>query len=175
MELRNKTVAILIEDLYEDMEFWYPYYRMKEAGANVVVVGTGKSSYTGKNGLKAQADRDIHEVSVEEFDAVIIPGGYAPDRLRRHNAILEFVRQMDEEDKIIAFICHAGWVPISAKIVLNREVTSFFAIKDDLINAGAKWVDTEVVRDANLVSSRKPDDLPAFCRMIIDALAPVKA
>ncbi|HKJ33803.1 MAG TPA: type 1 glutamine amidotransferase domain-containing protein [Balneolales bacterium] len=175
MDLRNKTIAILIEDLYEDMEFWYPYYRMKEAGANVVVLGTGKNSYTGKNGLKAQANRDVYEVTVDEFDALIIPGGYAPDRLRRHKAVLEFVRKMDEEDKIIAFICHAGWVPISAKIVLNREVTSFFAIKDDLINAGANWVDAEVVRDANLISSRKPDDLPAFCSMIIEALSTVSA
>lgn len=175
MELQNKKIAIFIEDWYEDMEFWYPYYRLKEEGADVTVIGTGKNSYTGKRGMKAQADRSINDAFVDDFDALVIPGGYAPDRLRRHDAVLEFVKRMDEENKVIAFICHAGWVPISAKIVVNREVTSFFAIKDDLINAGAKWVDAEVVRDGNLISSRKPDDLPAFCKMIIEAMSEVNA
>ncbi len=170
MELKGKRVAILVEDLYQELEFWYPYLRLKEAGAEVVVLGTGRETYTSKHSYPATADRNVEEASPDEFDAVVIPGGYAPDRMRRYPALVEFVRQMHEGGKIVAFICHAGWVPISAGILRGRTVTSFFAIKDDMVNAGAEWVDREVVRDGNLISSRKPDDLPAFCRTIIEAL-----
>lgn len=174
METSNKRIAILVEDLYEDLEFWYPYYRMKEAGAQVDIVGTGKEIYTGKNGLKAKPDMQINEVTTKMFDAVIIPGGYAPDKLRRSRNVLDFIKNMDEKNKIIAFICHAGWVLVSARILLDREVTSYYAIRDDLMNAGAIWIDAEVVRDGNLISSRNPDDLPFFCKAIVDALSEVR-
>ncbi|MDQ7030722.1 MAG: type 1 glutamine amidotransferase domain-containing protein [Ardenticatenia bacterium] len=170
MELKGKRVAVLVEDLYQELEFWYPYLRLKEAGAEVVVLGTGKETYTSKHGYPARADRPVEAVSPDEFDAVIIPGGYAPDLMRRSPALVEFVRQMDAQGRIVAFICHAGWVPISAGILRGRMVTSFFSIKDDMVNAGAEWVDREVVRDGNLISSRTPADLPAFCRTIIKAL-----
>ncbi|RPJ19517.1 MAG: protease, partial [Planctomycetaceae bacterium] len=110
------------------------------------------------------------EVSGDDFDAVIIPGGYAPDRMRRHRAMLDLVRTVDQRGGVVAMICHAGWVPISAGIVKGRQVTSVSAIRDDLQNAGASWVDREVVQDKNLISSRYPDDLPAFCRAIIAAM-----
>ena len=171
MQLIGKRIAILAESLFEDLELWYPYYRLKEAGAEVQVLGTGAASYKGKNGLSVKPDRQVADASSDEFDAVVIPGGYSPDHMRRHQSLIQFVRSMAEQNKVVAYICHAGWVAISAKIVEGRQVTSFSSIKDDLENAGARWVDQEVVRDGNLISSRKPDDLPAFCRTIIEALA----
>lgn len=171
MELQGKRIAILAEDNYEDPELWYPFYRMKEAAAEVSVVGMpGVDTYESKHGYPVSVDVSAEDVSPEDFDAVIIPGGYAPDRMRRHAAMLDLVRGMFEHGRFVAFICHAGWVPISAGIVEGRRVTSVSAIKDDLVNAGAEWVDEAVVRDGNLISSRTPVDLPIFCRTIIDAL-----
>lgn len=170
MELKGKHIAILIEDLYEDLEFWYPYYRLREAGAEVTTLGTGKDAYEGKHGLPAHSDKKVDEVSVGDFDAVVIPGGYSPDKMRRHKPLVDFVRDMHEAQKPIAFICHAGWVPISAGILEGRTATSFHAIRDDMKNAGVEWVDKEVVIDGNLISSRTPDDLPAFCKAIIKSL-----
>ncbi|NIR46910.1 type 1 glutamine amidotransferase [candidate division KSB1 bacterium] len=171
MRLKGKKIAIFIEDIYEDLEFWYPYYRMKEDGAEVTIVGSTKESYSGKNGVPAKADIKINDAKTGDFDALIIPGGYAPDRMRRASAMVEFVKAMHEEGKVIAAICHAGWMLISADVLNGKKVTSFFSIKDDMINAGANWVDEEVVRDGNLVTSRKPDDLPAFCQAIIGLLS----
>jgi len=171
MNLNGKKIALLAESLFEDLELWYPYYRLQEAGAEVVVLGTGADSYRGKNGLSVKPDRKVADASADEFDAVVIPGGYSPDHMRRHPPLIDFVRNLAEQNKIIAFICHAGWVPVSAGIVKGRQVTSFFAIKDDMVNAGAEWVDQEVVRDGNLISSRTPADLPAFCRTLIEALS----
>ena len=171
MSLQGKRIAVLAEDHFEDLELWYPLIRMKEAGAKVVVLGTGKHEYRGKNGLTVEADANVDGASPGDFDAVIIPGGYAPDRMRRHRALLELVRAMYEDGRVVAYICHAGWVPISAGIVAGRTVTSFFSIADDLRNAGAKWVDREVVVDGNLISSRNPGDLPVFCTSIIAALS----
>ncbi len=172
MELKGKHVAVLAEDQYEDLELWYPLIRMKEAGADVDVVGMpGAEAYQSKHGYPARVDVAVDEISAEDFDAVIIPGGYAPDRIRRHEPMVAFVQSVFERGGIVAFICHAGWVPISAGIVKGKKVTSFFAIKDDLVNAGAEWVDEEVVQDDNLISSRTPADLPAFCRTIIAHLA----
>ena len=171
MQLSGKKIALLAENLFEDLELWYPYYRLQEAGAEVVVLGTGAESYQGKQGLRVTADGKVDDANVREFDAVVIPGGYSPDHMRRHPPLLTFVREMYEQNKLIAFICHAGWIPVSAGIARGRRVTSFHSIKDDMINAGAEWVDQEVVRDGNLISSRVPSDLPAFCRTLIDALA----
>ncbi|MFO7741207.1 MAG: type 1 glutamine amidotransferase domain-containing protein [Anaerolineae bacterium] len=168
MELEGKRVAILAEDQYEDLELWYPLIRMKEAGAAVDIVGMpGVDAYQSKHGYPASVDVAVDEVLPDDFDAVIIPGGYAPDRMRRHKEMLQLVRGIFENGGLVAFICHAGWVPVSAGIVEGKRVTSFYAIKDDLQNAGADWVDEEVVQDGNLISSRTPADLPAFCRTII--------
>ncbi len=178
-ELHGKRVAILVENLYEDLEFWYPYYRLKEAGAEVVVVGSGAQTYESKHGYQARADTSADKVSAAEFDGVIIPGGYAPDHMRRHPATVKLVREAVEQGKVVAAICHAGWMLASAGVLRGRTVTGFFSIKDDLINAGANYVDKEVVRDGNIITSRFPADLPAFMRETIAALAgvgePVKA
>jgi protease I len=172
VELNGTRIAILAEDNYEDPELWYPLYRMREAGADVLVVGMpGAEFYSSKHGYPVTVDVAASDVGPADFDAIIIPGGYAPDRMRRHLPMLELVRGIFEKGGVVAMICHAGWVPISAGIVKGRQVTSVSAIKDDLSNAGAQWLDQEVVRDGNLISSRGPDDLPAFCRAIIDALS----
>ncbi|MCS7234401.1 MAG: type 1 glutamine amidotransferase domain-containing protein [Armatimonadota bacterium] len=175
MNLAGVRVAVLAEDLYEDLELWYPLLRLREAGAEVRVVGPRAGEvYKSKNGYPVKADVGMEEVQAADFDAVVVPGGYAPDRMRRHRAMVEFVRAMHEAGKPVAFICHAGWVPVSAGIVRGRTVTSFPSIRDDLVNAGARWVDQEVVVDGNLVSSRMPADLPAFCRALLELLAKVK-
>jgi protease I len=171
MELRGKRIGILAEDHFEDTELWYPLLRMREAGAKVSVIGMpGVETYHDKHCLPVKVDVAADAVSADDFDAIIVPGGYAPDRMRRHQSMLNLVRGISERGGLVAMICHAGWVPISAGIVKGKQVTSVSAIKDDLVNAGAVWSDEEVVRDGNLISSRGPDDLPAFCRAIIDAL-----
>ncbi|HOG46023.1 MAG TPA: type 1 glutamine amidotransferase domain-containing protein [Anaerolineae bacterium] len=171
MELDGKKVVVLAEDNYEDLELWYPYYRLREAGATVTIVGTGSAEvYQSKHGYPARADATADEVRGAAIDAVIIPGGFAPDRLRRYPAVLTLVREAVEGGKAVAAICHAGWVLVSAGVLRGRTATSVAAIKDDMANAGAQWVDREVVRDGNLITSRTPADLPAFCRTIIAAL-----
>ncbi len=172
MTLSGKSVLLLVDEGYEDLEFWYPYYRLKEEGAEVIVGAHDAKEYGSKHGYPAQADRKVGDLEPSEFDAVVIPGGtHCPDRLRRHREILAFVRAMDEAGKPVAAICHAGWVAVSAGIVKGRRMTSFSSIKDDCMNAGAKWVDEECVVDGNLITSRFPDDLPAFCRAIVWALS----
>ncbi len=172
MELQGKKVIVLVESMFNIFEFWYPFYRLKEAGAEVCVVGSGSAkTYPGKDGTVAKVDADAGDVSVSDYDGVIIPGGYAPDMMRRYPAMVDLVKDFDTAGKVVAAICHAGWMLASAKILNGRTVTSFFAIKDDLIHAGADWVDREVVKDGNLVTSRTPDDLPAFMRTVIDALS----
>ena len=171
MELRGTRVAILVEDLYQDQEVWYPYFRLKEAGAEVVVVGTTKKEYKSKYGYPITADLTIDKASAGQFDGVVIPGGYAPDLLRRYPEVLAFVTALHRQGKLIAAICHAGWVLCSTDILRGKTATCFSAIKDDVRNAGATYVDREVVRDGNLVTSRKPEDLPAFLRTIIEVLS----
>ena len=171
MSAQGKKIAVLVADLYQELEFWYPYYRLKEAGCEVVAVGSeaGKA-YKSKNGYPARADRAASDVRAEEFDAVVIPGGYAPDLMRRDEHMVRFVREMHERGRVVAAICHAGWVLVSADVLRGKRATSFFSIRDDVRNAGAEWVDEPVVRDGNLITSRFPDDLPAFCRAILEAL-----
>jgi len=171
MELKGKRIAILVEDIYNEVEFWYPYYRMKEAGAAVTVVGNGAKEYYSKIGLPAPGGVSAEKVKSADFEAVIVPGGYAPDRMRRSQAMLGLVRACFQDGKVVAAICHAGWVLVSAGILKGKTATCFPSIKDDVVNAGAKYVDQDVVRDGNLITSRTPDDLPAFCREIIKALS----
>ena len=171
MELTNKRIALLCEDYFDDQELIYPLHRMREAGAELHVVGpeAGKS-YKSKAGFEIKADKAAASISAQDYDAVIIPGGYSPDRMRRTPAMVDFVREMNSQGKVVAAICHAGWMLISANIVRGRTVTGFFSIHVDLRNAGAEVVDREVVRDGNLITSRTPADLGAFCRTIIEAL-----
>jgi protease I len=171
MELPGKKVVIPVESMFNTFEFWYPYFRLKEAGAEVTVVGSGSAeTYTGKPGTEVKVDVSIDQVSAAEFDGVVIPGGYAPDIMRRYPKMVQLVKDLFEDGKVVAAICHAGWMLASAKILPGKTVTSFFAIKDDLVHAGAEWVDQEVVVDDNLITSRTPDDLPAFMRAVIAAM-----
>lgn len=165
-----KKVAVLVEDHYQVLEVWYPYLRLREEGIDTVLVGTGKKEYKSKEGYPAQEELSIKEAKADDFDAVVIPGGYAPDILRRYPEINNFVKDMHDKGKVVAAICHAGWVLASAGILKGKKATGFYAIKDDLVNAGAQFLDKEVVVDENLVTSRNPYDLPAFCSQIIKKL-----
>lgn len=176
MLLEGKKILILIEEMFNVFEFWYPYYRLKEEGAEVIVVGSGSADiYNGKPGTQAKADITADKVSLDNVDGVIIPGGYAPDMMRRYPAMVNIVKELYHDGKLVAAICHAGWMLASAGILSGRNATSFFAIKDDMINAGAQWVDQEVVVDGKLVTSRTPDDLPAFMKAVIAVLQQSKA
>jgi protease I len=171
MPLKQKKIALFVADHYEDLEFWYPYYRMKEEGMGVVVVGPSKDTFRGKNGIPATADIAISEAKPAEFDGLIIPGGYSPDHMRRSAPMVDFVKEIHERAKPVAAICHGPWMLASAGILEGKQVTSFISIKDDLVHAGAEWLDEEVVNDNRVITSRTPEDLPAFCSAIIQALA----
>ncbi len=171
MDLKGKHVAVLVENLYEDLELWYPVLRFREAGAEVTIVGAGAHTYSSKHGYEAKADRSAEQVDVAGIDAVVIPGGYAPDRMRVHKPMVDLVRETHRRGKVVAAICHGGWMLASADILKGKRVTGYIAIKDDLVHAGATYEDSEVVRDGNLITSRKPGDLPAFCRTILQALS----
>jgi protease I len=170
MTLRGKTILFFAGPLYEDLELWYPKIRLEEEGAGTVVAGTGEKTYQGKRGYPVTVDTSVDELTAAEFDGLVIPGGYAPDIMRRSQKLLQLTREIFQAGKPVAFICHAGWVPISAGIVRGKRGTSVGAIKDDLVNAGLLWEDSPVVVDGNLISSRTPADLPQFCRAIIAAL-----
>lgn len=171
MTLQGKKVAVLVEDGHEDLELWYPYYRLVEEGAKVVLAGHEKRTYESKHGYPCEVDAKVSDLKVRDFDGVVIPGGeIGPDRMRRHPDMIDFVRKMGQDARTVAALCHAAWIPISAGLVKGRLMTSFSSVKDDCMNAGAKWLDKEVVVDGNLITSRFPDDLPAFCRAIIESL-----
>jgi protease I len=178
MELKGKRAAVLVEQMYQEMEVWYPVYRLREAGCQVTLVGpeAGKT-YPSKLGYPVKSERAADEVSADDFDILVIPGGYAPDHMRRSEAMIRLVSAMAEQGKVVAAICHGPWMLCSTQALKGRKATCFFAIKDDVINAGGKYVDQEVVQDGNIITSRKPDDLPAFLRTLIKAAkeAPVGA
>ena len=172
MGLNDRRVAILVEEQYQEMEVWYPLYRLREAGVRVWTVGTGgKTTFPSKLGYPCTVDKGIDQVRAADLDGVVIPGGWAPDFLRRYPAVIQLVADLDKAGKVVAAICHGGWVLCSARILQGRKATSFMAIQDDLINAGARWVDEETVVDRNLITARKPDDLPAFMKAVLAALA----
>lgn len=172
MRLKDKKVITVVDEEYNDLELWYPIFRLQEEGVTVHIVGpeAGKT-YKGQAGLPAKTDFAYADIDAEDYDGILIPGGWAPDRIRRYEEVLEVIRKMDKAEKPIGAICHAGWVLVSADVVKNRTVTSTPAIKDDMINAGANWVNEETVVDGPIVSSRRPADMPKYVKTFIDQLA----
>lgn len=166
-----KKIAILVADYFEDNELFYPYYRLLEEGYEVDLIGAKKNeTYKSKHGAPAVSHLASKDVSSHDYTAVIIPGGYSPDHMRRSKETIEFVKQMDSQNKLIASICHGPWMMASCCNLKNRTITGFYSIKDDLVNAGANYVDEEVVVDGNFITSRTPKDLPAFLKAILKAL-----
>lgn len=173
MRLKNHTIGIFAGPGFEDLEFWVPYMRMKEEGAHVKVIGVhADETYPSKSGgLDATSEVDAKGVTADEFDALIVPGGWAPDKLRRDPNILKLIRAMNNQGKILGFICHAGWVAASAGICEGKQATGSVGIKDDMENAGATWVDKPAFREGNLVWGRVVADIPDFCRELVAAMA----
>lgn len=166
-----KKVAILIENLFDERELIYPYYRLLEEGFEVHLVGPEKDTiYASKSGVTEKSTHASNEISANDYDALVIPGGFSPDYMRRTKATVDFVRDMDKANKPIATICHGGWMLASACDIKGKNVTGFFSIKDDLINAGGNYLDKEVVVDGNIITSRTPKDLPIFLKTIIEKL-----
>jgi protease I len=169
--LKNHRILVFVGDIYEDLELWYPKLRLIEAGAKVVVAGPAMgATYAGKNGYPCVSDAAIDDMEAADFTGLVVPGGFMPDKLRRDPKVLQLTRDFAESGKLVAAICHGGWIPISARVYRGVRVTGSPGIKDDLINAGALWEDQPVVVDRHFVSSRKPDDLPEFCRGILSVL-----
>jgi protease I len=175
MDLTGKRAAVLVEQIYQEMEVWYPVYRLREASCKVTLIGPEAGQiYPSKLGYPVKSDKAARDVSADDFDLLVIPGGYAPDHMRRCEPMIRLTSQMAEQGKIVAAICHGPWLLCSTQALKGRKATCFFAIKDDVINAGGKYVDADVVRDGNLITSRKPDDLPAFMQTIIQAVKEAK-
>jgi len=171
MKLKGKNIAYLVGEGFEDLEFWVPLMRLQEEGAEVTVVSYKMITFRGKHCLEAKPDILAEDVSAEDFDAVIVPGGWAPDKMRRYPAICDLVRDAYQQGKIVASICHAGLVLISAGIIDGHKATGSLGIKDDLVNAGAVWVDEPAFREGNLVWGRVVEDIPDFCRELVEALS----
>jgi len=169
--LEGKKVAVLVAEGFEDLEYWVTVMRLQEEGAEVVSVGPDTEPVSGKNALGAQADTTADGVDASELDGIVVPGGWAPDKLRRHPGITDLVRTVHDGNKIVGIICHGGLVAISAGIVEGVSATGSLGIKDDLENAGATWVDKAAFREGNLVWGRVVPDIPDFCRELVAALA----
>ena len=167
--MRNELLTF-VDDLYEDLELWYPKLRLEEAGYQMALASQAPGTFSGKHGYPAKSDCLIADVKSADFAGLLIPGGFMPDKLRRLPDVLRLTREFFEQGKLVAFICHGGWIPISAKILKGKRVTGSLGIKDDLENAGAIWVDSPVVVDGNLVSSRTPKDLAPFAKALVDFL-----
>lgn len=166
-----KQILAFVDDVYEDLELWYPKIRLEEEGWDVAVAGPEAGrTYNGKHGYPCKADLGIGDTDSGTFDALLIPGGFAPDKLRRESKVLSLTREFNEQEKPIAFICHAGWICISADILRGKKTTSTVGIRDDMRNAGAEWVDEPLVIDGHLISSRTPKDLPVFARALVEKL-----
>lgn len=171
MEQKNKKIIVLAEEGYEDLELWYPAIRLREEGYHVDIVGNGREKiYTGKYGTSVEIDLNCDDIKSNDYDGIIVPGGWAPDKLRRYPSILNLVKELADEGKLLATICHGGWVFISAKVVKGYKMTCVNAIIDDIENAGATYVNNEVVVDRNMITSRTPKDLPSFMKAIINFL-----
>ena len=169
----DQRILFFVGDIYEDLELWYPRLRLIEAGAEVIVAGPESNTvYAGKNGYPCESEAAIDEMDESDFDGLVVPGGFMPDKLRRDPKVLELVQQFHASEKLIAAVCHGGWIPISAGVYKGVRVTGSLGIKDDLVNAGAIWEDDAVVVDRHFVCSRKPDDLPDFCKGILQVLQP---
>src|SRR5690625_4232069 len=172
MPLSSKRIIAFVDNQYEDLEHWYPVYRLREAGAHVDLVGEkANETYTGLYGTTAETDFAYGDINPDDYDGIVIPGGWAPDRIRRYEEALNIVQAMDKAEKPIGHICHAGWVLVSADVLKDRKSTSTPAIKDDMTNAGATWVDESAVVDGHIISSRRPDDLPHYMKTFINKLS----
>lgn len=172
MRLQGKTIGYFVAAEVEDLEFWVPVMRLREEGAQVVVIGLTTATVRGKHGLEMTPDVDIENAPhANELDGIVIPGGWAPDKLRRNQGVLQLVREVHEQGKIVGTICHGGWVPISAGIIRGRKATGSTGIKDDITNAGGIWVNEPAFREGNMVWGRVVEDIPDFCRELIAALA----
>jgi protease I len=172
LKLEGKKIIQLVSNDFEDLELWYPVLRLREEGAIVDIVGDkAGETYIGKYGVPIQSNLAFTDINPDDYDAILVPGGWSPDLLRRFDPVLSMVRSMDQSEKPIGQICHAGWVLISAKILSGRKVTSTPGIKDDMINAGAEWIDVPVIVDGHIISSRRPPDLPDYMREFIAVLA----
>jgi protease I len=171
INLKGKRAAVLVEKFYEDLELWYPVLRLREAGCDVKIVGPkAGETYESKHGYPARAEVAAGDIRASDLDAVIIPGGYSPDHMRRHPAMVDLVTQAAQMGKVVAAICHGPWMLCSARCLSGRKVTGFFAIRDDVVNAGGIWEDAPCVRDGHIVTSRTPEDLPAFMQGIFAAM-----
>ena len=172
--MADLRVLMFVDDVYEDLELWYPKLRLQEAGAHVTVAGPqGEHVYKGKHGYPCRSDAAIELMEADDFQGLVIPGGFMPDKLRRDEKVKQLTREFAKSEKLVAAICHGGWIPISAGVYRGVRVTGSPGIKDDLVNAGAVWQDAAVVVDRHFVSSRKPNDLPEFCRAIIEVMSGV--
>ncbi len=171
MKLKDTRVLQVVDEAFEDLELWYPVLRMREAGATVDIAGTEKGKvYTGKYGVPCESTHAFEDINPDDYDVLLVPGGWAPDKLRRYDSVLDIVKAMDKDKKVIGQICHAGWVLISADIVRDVTMTSTPALIDDLKNAGATWIDEPVVKSGHIISSRRPSDLPQYMETIIEAV-----